>query len=362
MLGRGIDQILPHPSNPQLHEPFVTTALEYVSLAEARSGAIPRPAGHAYIWGDALSTLERAATDVRIVNLETSVTTSDDYWVGKGINYRMHPDNVPCLAAAGIDCCVLANNHVLDWGYAGLTDTLESLHGAGIRTAGAGINDEEAARPAVIETGGTSRVRVFAYASETSGTPRTWAALSERPGVNLLRGCLEDDYAFIAEHLAEHKRPGDIAVVSIHWGSNWGYAISPDDRQLAHRLIDDAGADVVYGHSSHHPKGIENHAGKLILYGCGDLLNDYEGIAGWEAYRDDLSLMYLATLTEATGGLVSLEMTPMRIRNFKLNHASCEDATWLCERLDRECRNLGGRLELTADGRLLLLIEHEPGI
>lgn len=353
MLGRGIDQILSHPSDPQLHEPFATNALEYVSLAESRSGPIPRSVGDSYVWGDALSALECATTDVRIVNLETSVTTSDDYWAGKGINYRMHPDNLPCLAAVGIDCCVLANNHVLDWGYAGLVETLESLHGAGIRTAGAGIDDEEAAKPAVIKVG-SSRVLIFAYSSETSGTPRAWAALSSRPGLNLLRGHLEDDFAFMAEHVAEHKRPGDIAVLSIHWGSNWGYAIPLDDRQLAHRLIDEAGADIVYGHSSHHPKGIETHAGKLVLYGCGDLLNDYEGIAGREEYRGDLSLMYLATLAEGTGELVGLEMAPMSIRRFKLNRCSPENVDWLRERLDRECRALGGRVELSEEGRLML--------
>jgi hypothetical protein len=43
------------------------------------------------------------------------------------INYRMSPENAPCLTAAGLDCCVLANNHVLDWGPAGLIETLDVL-------------------------------------------------------------------------------------------------------------------------------------------------------------------------------------------------------------------------------------------
>jgi len=46
--------------------------------------------------------------------------------------------------------------------------------------------------------------------------------------------------------------------------------------------------DIVHGHSSHHVKGIEVHRGKLILYGCGDFIDDYEGIKGYEAFRDDL--------------------------------------------------------------------------
>ena len=91
MTGRGIDQVLPHPSDPRIYEPYVRDARGYVELAENVSGLIPRPVSFSYIWGDALDEWERVAPDVRIINLETSVTTSNDYWQGKGINYRMHP-------------------------------------------------------------------------------------------------------------------------------------------------------------------------------------------------------------------------------------------------------------------------------
>ena len=112
MLGRGIDQILPHPGDPRLYEEHATSALDYVVLAENANGPIPRSAGFSYIWGDALAALETARPDLRIVNLETSIT-KDGRAERKGINYRMSPDNVPCLVAAKIDCCVLSNNHVL---------------------------------------------------------------------------------------------------------------------------------------------------------------------------------------------------------------------------------------------------------
>jgi poly-gamma-glutamate capsule biosynthesis protein CapA/YwtB (metallophosphatase superfamily) len=72
------------------------------------------------------------------VNLETALTASEDAWPGKGIHYRTGPENGRALAAAGIDCCALANNHVLDWGYAGLAETLRTLAALGIRHAGAG--------------------------------------------------------------------------------------------------------------------------------------------------------------------------------------------------------------------------------
>ena len=115
MTGRGVDQILPHPGDPRLFEHYVNSALDYLQLAEEVSGPIAKPVDFGYIWGDALAELERERPNARIINLETAVTSSDDAWPGKGINYRMHPANAPCLATAKIDCCVLANNHVLDW-------------------------------------------------------------------------------------------------------------------------------------------------------------------------------------------------------------------------------------------------------
>ncbi|MGZ8201227.1 MAG: CapA family protein, partial [Methylosarcina sp.] len=313
MTGRGIDQALPHPVNPQIHEPFMTSAEGYVKLAEKANGPIPKPADFSYIWGDALEEFRSIRPDVRIINLETAVTTSSDFWPGKGIHYRMHPENIPCLTSAGIDCCVLANNHVLDWGYAGLRETLFSLAGANLKTAGAGRNLSEAEAPAIIRTEGKGRVLVFGFGDRSSGIPWLWRARCDRPGVQLVQDLSEDTAVRIAERIADFKRKGDCVVASVHWGGNWGYNISDEQREFAHCLIDRAQVDVVHGHSSHHPMGIEIHRGKPILYGCGDFLNDYEGISGHEEFRSDLSLMYFVTLEVATGKLVGLMMTPMRI-------------------------------------------------
>ena len=74
MTGRGIDQILAHPSEPTLHEPLTTSAREYVELAERVSGPIPRGVDSAYVWGDALTEIAAQAPDVRMINLETSIT------------------------------------------------------------------------------------------------------------------------------------------------------------------------------------------------------------------------------------------------------------------------------------------------
>ena len=114
-------------------------------------------------------------------------------------------------------------------------------------------------------------------------------------------------------------------------------------------MVDEAGVDIIHGHSSHHPKGIEVYRGKPILYGCGDFLNDYEGITGYEQYRSELVLMYFATMDASTRNLVRLEMTPLEIRRFRLNRVSTRDARWLRDSLSQQSGGFGTDVQLTPD-------------
>ncbi len=94
--------------------------------------------------------------------------------------------------------------------------------------------------------------------------------------------------------------------------------------------------DVVHGHSSHHPIAIELHEGKPILYGCGDFINDYEGIGGYEAYRPDLGLMYFVTLDPAGGSAAELTLVPLMRKHFRLEYATEPDLEWLLAMLTRK--------------------------
>ncbi len=356
MMGRGVDQILPHPSEPSIPEDYATSACDYVELAERARGLLPRKVHASYVWGDALAELERAHPDVRIANLETAITTSTDAWPGKEICFRMHPENIACLAAARLDACVVANNHVLDWGRAGLAETLATLKAAGIRTAGAGHEAASAEAPSVVALAAGRRVLVYGYAMPSSGVPAEWAATHERSGVNLLADLSPASVEAVARQVERYRSEGDCVVVSIHWGPNWGYDVRPEERAFAHALVETAHADVVHGHSSHHPRGIEVHYGRPILYGCGDLLNDYEGIASDQRFRSDLSLMYFVTLG-ARWQLARLEMVPVRIRGFRIERAPREDEEALHAALGREFAALGTRIEAGPHGRWRLAWE-----
>ncbi|MGW7466060.1 CapA family protein [Streptomyces xantholiticus] len=353
MLGRGVDQILPHPGDPALREEYVREARSYVELAEAANGPVPRPVDFSWPWGDALQVLDEAAPAARVVNLETSVTRHDTFAPGRHIHYRMNPANLPCLAAARPDVCALANNHVLDFGHRGLEETLDALAGVGLRTAGAGRNADAARRPAIVSVEGDRRVLVLSFGMTSSGVPQHWAATGERGGVHFVARASEAAATGTARRVRQVKRPGDVVVASVHWGSNWGYLVSRDQVAFAHALID-SGVDVVHGHSSHHPRPLEAYRGKLILYGCGDFIDDYEGITGYEQYRDDLRPMYLVSVEPDTGRLADVRITPLQARQMRLRHASHEDTRWLRALLDRIGRGFRPSADSDPEGTFVL--------
>ena len=165
--------------------------------------------------------------------------------------------------------------------------------------------------------------------------------------------------ARLADQVRSVRRPGDVVIVSIHWGPNWGYEIPAEQRRFAHQLIDEAAVSIVHGHSSHHPKAMEVYRNRLTLFGCGDFLNDYEGIRGNEEFLDDLTLMYFAGVDPASADLVSLEMVPLQIRRFQLVRASSRDTDWLLQTLDQQSRRFGARVNLKPDGRLALSWRHD---
>ncbi len=354
MLGRGVDQILAHPGNPALREPYVDDARRYVRLAERANGPIPRPVDWRWPWGDVPTILEDLAPDVRLINLETTITADGEFADRKAIHYRMHPDNLAALTAIRPDVCALANNHILDFGRRGLADTLDALTSAGICGIGAGADLETAHRPAAVTCHGEHRMVIGSVATKSSGVPESWAAHRDTPGVWLIwdpsaRAGADD----VAAKVLAHKRTGDVAIVSVHWGSNWGYGVGLSEIQFAHRLID-AGIDIVHGHSSHHPRPIEIYRGRPILYGCGDVIDDYEGIGGHESYRPDLRLLYLISIDPGRVDLAALQIVPLRVRRMRLERVASTDAEWLRATIEHISRRFGTHVVAGTDDLLVV--------
>lgn len=357
MLARAIDMIQPYSCDPKLYEGNGLSALDYVSLVVAKNGPLPDESerGPEYVWGDAIRILDQKLPDVRIINLETSITTSHAPWPRKSVHYKMHPKNVSIIQAAQIDCCVLANNHTADWGFDGLRETLSSLKEADISYVGAGYDAQSAAMPFIMEISDKCRVLVFAVGHPSSGVLDQWKAKDHMEGLNMITARnLTKSVPDMKDHIAKYKQEGDVVIFSIHWGGNWGYDLEEYQQAFAHALILEAGVDVVYGHSSHHFKGVEIFNQKLIIYGCGDFINDYEGIDGHESYRGDISLMYFLDVESNTGNLSKLQMVPTKIKHLKVHEClQEEDIAWVHSTMSRECRRLG--CDVVRQGNELIL-------
>src|SRR5215472_18168394 len=245
------------------------------------------------------------------------------------------------------------------FGRAGLLDTLDALASAGLPSAGAGRDLAQARQPVAVSVPGGSRAVIFACGAASGGIPPGWAAAATRPGVDFLSSLTGAAADHLAARVRAARQRGDIVVVSIHWGSNWGYDVTGDQVRFARQLIDN-GADPIHGHSSHHPRPVEAYRGRLILYGCGDAIDDYEGISGNEKYRGDLRLLYFASVAADTGTLAALRMVPLQASRMRLRHASTADSQCMGAVLGRISHSFGSPISHQPDGALLLQPRADP--
>jgi poly-gamma-glutamate capsule biosynthesis protein CapA/YwtB (metallophosphatase superfamily) len=298
-------------------------------------------------WGDVLPLLVSA--DLRIANLECALTDHERPWTRtpKVFHFRADPSAVEVLRAARVDCCSLANNHTLDFEERGLLDTLEHLKAAGIRYAGAGLDREEAARPALLSARSdrTSRVALLAF---TDNEP-PFAAKLARPGTNYLPVSLEPDVLRRVEAMvtAVREEGANTVVFSNHWGPNMVQRPSVLFRQFAHAVID-RGADVYYGHSAHVFQGVEIYRGKPILYDTGDFIEDY---AVDPRLRNDWSFLFKISLEGSE--FRRLELFPVTLPYARVQLAKGSEKEAILDRMKRLSGEMGTAF-VRCEGRLVL--------
>lgn len=211
--------------------------------------------------------------DLAIVNLECAITASLQHWKGepKAFYFGAPPDAVHALSDAGIDLVSLANNHVLDYEFQGLADTLWHLHAHGIGNAGAGDDLRQAMAPALADRNGT-RFAMVALCDHQAD----FAAAPNRPGIAYVDFTDESKALDCIERaLVPVREAGaDWPILSLHWGPNLAPEPSPLFRRIAHAAID-MGWKILFGHSPHIFHGVELYRGCPILYAAGDLVDDY---------------------------------------------------------------------------------------
>lgn len=300
-----------------------------------------------YLWGKSRFELKHEP-DVCLLNLETAVTktiSNSDIPIHKGINYHMHVDNFETIMAgfpfhAPVVVC-FANNHSLDFGRKAFEE--ESLplfdQTSLVQMIGGGRNFREAARPALIHCDGVD-VEIFAVATGCSGTPRDWWATESQSGIvglpSLNNSVNVEEAMKIIRNVISNSPTGNnrrLRILSIHWGPNWALKHESDAeiqarRDFAHRVIDECGVDLIYGHSSHHIRGIERYKQKLILYGAGDIINDYEGFENpGEEHYVKLGGIFVVDLM-ASGELRQLQIVPMLMNQLRLERYTKDSLRW----------------------------------
>ncbi len=236
--------------------------------------------------------------DITLGTLEGAYSDQGEPILGKievGSGYlKSTPENARALPAAGFNAMVLANNHEMDYGSAGLLQTMEILDGMNIAHAGGGRNFEEAHKPAIVERNGT-RVAILSY---TSVYPLAgYAAGADKAGVATVKVHTSyqapenilyqpgfppliitipdpDEEEQMMADVRRAKDAADIVLVAFHWGVSWGFGrVVGYQRELGRAAID-AGADLILGAHPHQLLGMEMYKGKLICYALGNFVMD----------------------------------------------------------------------------------------
>lgn len=280
-------------------------------------------------------------TDLFLLNLECCISARGERWPdpSKPFFFRAPPEAAEVLAALGVDCVTLANNHALDYGAPALLDTLRYLGDAGIEVAGAGVDRTAARQPAFLERDGF-RLRVVGVTDH----PVEFAASPDSPGV-AFADFRDGVPAWLVDTLSESADP---VLVAPHWGPNMTEAPVAHVRRTAHRLME-TGAALVAGHSAHVFHGVSGR----VIYDMGDFIDDY-AVDPW--LRNDLGLLFFVDL--GPSGPVRLEAVPIALDFCHTRLATGSEKVWIEERFVAACGLMGTGVE-RAEDRLIVTWEEQ---
>lgn len=249
-------------------------------------------------------TADRLKTaDIVFGNLEIPFCSSDfsDHFSHNSKNGFANPSAVDCLVHAGFNVMSLANNHIMDCGPAGVTDTISALDKAGIRRTGAGINETQARQPAIIVIRGI-KTALLAYAMKgehSAGPDRAGAATINKDSI------LED--------ITKAKGSADFIIVSLHFGMIYTDFPTSAQRELARAVID-AGASLVLGHHPHVLQSIEEYGGGIIAYSLGEFIFDAEfGNVYAKIARDKRKESIILHASISADAPAHCELTPVKL-------------------------------------------------
>jgi poly-gamma-glutamate synthesis protein (capsule biosynthesis protein) len=292
------------------------------------------------VWAPEVRELCRDC-DLVICNLECCISTRGDPTGRirpKPFFFRGPPQAVQSLQAIGVRAVGLANNHALDYEVEALVETLQLLGEAGIAVAGAGRGESEARRGVVVDAGGR-RLGLVAV----SDHPREFAAGPGSPGIAFadMHGGIPD---WLAREVARLAEECDQVVAFPHWGPNMS-AEPASWQRLAADELQEAGADLVAGHSAHIFHGAAWGRRGPLLYDLGDALDDY---AVDSALRNDLGML---AIWRPGAPETELELVGLALEHCRTRLAGGDEAEWIARRLTTASERLGTRVERVGEQR-----------
>lgn len=292
------------------------------------------------LWSHELRAIAQSL-ELTIANVECCLSAHGSPTTlvpGKPFFFRGPPSGALALEAINVRVAGLANNHALDYGERALRDTLHEVGSAGMATAGAGLGEVEARRAAIVNLDGL-RVGVVAVADH----PREYAAARGRWGIafaDLRQGVP----AWLADELRRLRETCDVVIAFPHWGPNMTTEPAAWQRAVG-RELQELGADLVAGHSSHCFHGVDWGPRGPILSDLGGALDDYSVDP---ALRNDLGLL---AVWQPAGP--ELELIGLTLDYARTDLARAADADWIAARLTGASERLGVRVERVSEQRFI---------
>jgi poly-gamma-glutamate capsule biosynthesis protein CapA/YwtB (metallophosphatase superfamily) len=203
--------------------------------------------------------------DIAVVNLETAVT-SGGAPAAKSFVFRAPPSALAALAAGGVDVASMANNHGLDYGDAGLRDSLAAAKQYRFPLIGIGLDDAQAYRPYRKTVNGQRIAVIGATQVLDDELISAWTAGPGKPGLASAK-----DVPRLLRAVRQARATSDTVVVFLHWGVELQQCPSQDQRALAKELVA-AGADIVVGGHAHRIQGAGRMSNALVDYGLGNFV------------------------------------------------------------------------------------------
>ncbi|OQX84761.1 hypothetical protein B6D60_08805 [candidate division KSB1 bacterium 4484_87] len=236
--------------------------------------------------------------DITMGNLEGPFVTSGTPF-DKKFTFKVPPDLASSLPFAGFDVMTLANNHILDYGIDGLTETIAVLDSLNIAHCGAGLDEHAASEPAILERNGL-RIAVFGYSM--TFPDEFWATKKSE-------GTCFPYQRILARTIPHYDSTCDIVVANFHWGRELKNVPRDYQKQMAHKAID-LGADLIIGHHPHVLQGMEIYKNRLIAYSLGNF-----AFASYSR-RATESVILKAYLTK--DGLLFARVIPINVNNYEI--------------------------------------------